>query len=312
VLAQLEQDHPDDLRLVYRQYPLLPIHDKASLAGQAAEAAGAQGEFWPMHDLLYDRWDEWTLLTPEAFQNWLGQAAATLDLDLDRFREDLETGRYAPVMEEAFEQGLAAGIPGTPVLFLNNNLFQLNPDQPTLEAAIRLELLSARQFTSYPPMTVDPDTTYIAHLQLDSGEIVIQLYAESAPQSVNSFLFLARQGWYDDNPFFRVVPGTLVESGDPSGTGIGGPGYTYATEVDPALRFDRAGIVAMTSAAPGANGSRFFIALSPQPQLDGTRTIFGRVTEGLEILQALGPRNPLADILQPPEAVIRSVRIVEQ
>jgi cyclophilin family peptidyl-prolyl cis-trans isomerase/protein-disulfide isomerase len=312
VLAQLQRAHPDDLRLVYRQYPLLPIHDKASLAGQAAEAAGAQDAFWPMHDLLFARWDEWVLLTPEDFLPWLVDAAGSLDLDVDRFREDLETGRYASVMDEAFEQGLAAGIPGTPFLFLNDYVFQLNPDQPTLEAAIRLELLATRQFTSYPPMIVDPDVTYIAHLELDSGELVIQLYAGSAPLAVNSFVFLARQGWYDDNPFFRVVPGTLVECGDPSGTGLGGPGYTYATEIDPTLHFDQPGTVGMSSAAPGANGSRFFIILSPQPVLDGSLTIFGRVTEGLELLQELGPRSALADILQPPEAIVRSVRIEER
>jgi cyclophilin family peptidyl-prolyl cis-trans isomerase/protein-disulfide isomerase len=309
VLTELEQNHPNDLRVVYRQFPLLDTYDKASLAAQAAEAAGAQGAFWPMHDLLFSRWDEWVSLPPEAFQAWLVQAASDLGLDVDAFWNDLESGRYAGLVQEAFQRGIEAGVPGVPFIYINGDLFQLGPTLLSLEAALRLELLERIQYDAYPLFTLDPDRTYLAHLELNVGEVVIQLYPESAPLAVNSFLFLARQGWYDGNPVYAVLPGILIETGDPSGTGIGGPGYSLPEEIDPALRFDRSGMVGLSSLGPGTGGSRFFIALAPLPYLDGTRTILGRVTQGLDVLQSLAARDPILDLLQPPEAFIRQVTI---
>jgi len=309
LLAELEQNHPHDLRIVYRQFPLIDAYDKASLAAQAAEAAGAQGAFWAMHDLLYSRWDEWVSLSPEAFQTWLIQAAAALGLDVDAFRDDLEGGRYAGLAQEAFQRGTEAGIPGVPFIYINGDLFQLSPTLLSLEAAVRLELLERRQYDGYPPFTLDLDGTYLAHLELNVGEVVIQLFPDSAPMAVNSFVFLAQQGWYNGNPVYEVVPGTLIETGDPSGTGVGGPGYSLPEEIDPTLHFDQPGMVGLSSLGPGAGGSRFFIALAPLPYLDGTRTIFGRIIQGLEVLQSLAARDALADLLQPPEAFIRQVTI---
>jgi cyclophilin family peptidyl-prolyl cis-trans isomerase/protein-disulfide isomerase len=309
VLTELEQNHPDDLRVVYRQFPLLDTYDKASLAAQAAEAAGAQGAFWAMHDLLFSRWDEWVSLPPEAFQAWLVQAASDLGLDVDALGNDLESGRYAGLVQEAFQQGVEAGVPGVPFIYINGDLFQLGPTLLSLEAAFRLELLERIQYDAYPPFTLDPDRAYLAHLELNVGEVVIQLYPESAPLAVNSFLFLAREGWYNGNPVYAVFPGMLIETGDPSGTGIGGPGFFLPEEIDPALRFDRAGMVGLSSLGPGTGGSRFFISLAPLPYLDGTRTILGRVSQGLEVLQSLAARDPMLDLLQPPEAFIRRVTI---
>jgi cyclophilin family peptidyl-prolyl cis-trans isomerase len=128
---------------------------------------------------------------------------------------------------------------------------------------------------------------------------------------VNSFIFLAREGWFDDNIFHRVIPGTLAETGDPSGTGLGGPGYFFGTELDDSLVFSEPGVVALSSAGMGTNGSQFFISLEPLRQLDGTRTIFGRVVEGLDLLVSLGRRDPLLDLLSPPGATILSVTIEE-
>jgi cyclophilin family peptidyl-prolyl cis-trans isomerase len=160
-------------------------------------------------------------------------------------------------------------------------------------------------------MLIDPEGTYRATLHLDQGEIVIDLFPASAPMAVNSFVFLARQGWFDGCIFHRVLPGTLAETGDPSGTGLGGPGYFFATELDPALTFGEAGVVALTSAGLGTNGSQFFITLAPLPQFNGTRSIFGRVASGLEILQGLARRDPLFDLLSPPGAIILRVTIEE-
>ncbi len=312
LLDEVLSRHPDDLRLIYHQYPLMTLNDKASLAAQAAEAAGAQGMFWEMYDSLYGDWSDWVTLPAEDFPDWVVERAEALGLDADRFEEDLARGTYAPVVEEASSRIATLGILSVPVVYLNGDLVQLDLNLNNLEAAIRLELLSSRQYESPPPMLIDPEATYRATLHLDRGEIVIDLLPASAPMAVNSFVFLARQGWFDGSIFHRVLPGTLAETGDPSGTGLGGPGYFFATELDPALTFDEAGVVALSSAGLGTNGSQFFISLAPLPQFNGTRSVFGRVVSGLEILQGLARRDPLFDLLNPPGATILSVTIEER
>jgi cyclophilin family peptidyl-prolyl cis-trans isomerase/protein-disulfide isomerase len=312
LLDEVLSRHPDDLRLIYHQYPLITLNDKASLAAQAAEAAGAQGRFWEMYDVLYGDWSDWVTLPAEDFPDWVVGRAEGIGLDAGRLEEDLAQAAYAPVVEEASRQIAALGIQSVPVVYLNGDLVQLDLNLNNLEAATRLELLSSRQYESPPPMLIDPEATYRATLQLDRGEIVIDLFPASAPMAVNSFVFLAGQGWFDGCIFHRVLPGTLAETGDPSGTGLGGPGYFFATEIDPALTFEEAGVVALTSAGLGTNGSQFFITLAPLPQLNGTRSVFGRVASGLEILQGLARRDPLFDLLNPPGATILRVTIEER
>ena len=309
MLAQLEKWHPEDIRTVFRHFPLISIHDKASLAGQAAEAAGDQGSFWAMHDLLFEQYNEWTGLSPEQFKEWLITAAEELEMDVQRFQDDIESGRYALDMEEAFNKGIASGIPGTPLLFINDFLYQVKPSLTNLEAYVRLELLTSKQFDSYPPMTFEEKTKYFARIELDIGEIILQLYPDQAPLAVNSFIFLAKEGWFDGNLFHRVVPEGFVESGDPTGTGFGEPGYHFADEITEALSFDEPGMVALSSSGPDTNGSQFFITLAPLPELNNSRTIFGRVIEGLDLLKSLRARQPLEDLLIPPEVVILSVTI---
>jgi cyclophilin family peptidyl-prolyl cis-trans isomerase len=312
VLAQLEALHPENIRIVVRHFPLLSIHDKASLAGQAAEAAGAQGQFWPMHDLLFERWEEWVELPPVEFKEWLIASGATLELDVERFRTEIEAGTYESVMLDAFEKGAASGLPGTPFIFFNNAWFRLSASLNNFEAITRLTLLQAEMYAAPPAMTLDLEASYVARISLDSGEIVIRLLPEAAPQTVNNFIFLAEEGWFNGNSFHRVIPGSLVESGDPSETGFGSPGYIIPDEIDPARSFDLAGVVAMSSTGPNTNGSQFFISLAPLPNLDGTRTIFGEVLEGLDILQELEAREPVEDLLASPEATILSVTIEVQ
>ena len=178
-----------------------------------------------------------------------------------------------------------------------------------LEAALRLELLSFRMYESPPEMAIDPDAAYLVHMQLNIGEVVLQLFPKSAPMAVNSFVFLAENGWLDGNPFHRVVPGKYVQTGDPTGTGLGGPGYFLPDEIDPDLDFNQAGVAALTSTGPNTNGSQFFITLSPLPEFNGARTIFGRVVKGLDLLPDLEGRDPLEDLLTPPQAYIESIRI---
>ena len=290
----------------------MSIHDKASLAGQATEAAGAQGAFWEMHDYLFDHHDEWVQLTPESFIQWLVEAAENLEIDVERFQSDIEGGVFEPKMIEAHNAALTHGISSTPTIFLNESKFQLAPQLPFLEASIKLLLINDMKFHEYPETTIEPGINYSARLQLNIGEVVLQLYPDSAPRAVNSFVFLARSGWFDTNLIHRVIPEVLVETGDPSGTGFGDPGYFYGVESDPALTFDSPGMVAITSAGPSTNGSRFFITFTPLPELDGSHTIFGRVVEGLDLLRELSERDPLDNILDLAEAYIESISIEER
>jgi peptidylprolyl isomerase/peptidyl-prolyl cis-trans isomerase B (cyclophilin B) len=143
-----------------------------------------------------------------------------------------------------------------------------------------------------PPMTIETDRIYIATLETEKGEIVIQLFAEQAPMTVNNFVFLAREGFYDGTTFHRVIEGFMAQGGDPTGTGSGGPGYTFADEIDPALRFDQPGLLAMANSGPNTNGSQFFITFGPAPHLNGRHTIFGKVVEGMQVALSLTPRDP--------------------
>lgn len=309
VLKQLMALHPQEVRLIYRPFPLVPLHDKAALADEAAWAAAAQGAFWPMHDMLFARASEWTPMSPEAFKTWLYSAAPGLGLDAQRFRTELESRKYEANVAASYNQGVASGIPGIPYLFLNGELYTFGPSLLNLEGRVRLILLEGRQFATYPPMQITLSGKYTARLRLNVGQVEIELWADRAPIAVNSFVFLARNGWYDGSPVFHVSPGVMVEAGDPTGTGVGGPGYTFDLETNPAWTFDRAGLVAMSSSGPGTNGSRFFVTLAPQHALDGARTIFGRVIAGLDHLTGLKSRDPLTDLLLVPEAVIQSVTI---
>jgi cyclophilin family peptidyl-prolyl cis-trans isomerase len=311
VLAQLETLHPENLRVVYRHFPLVSIHDKASLAGQAAEAAGSQGAFWEMHDLLFEKFDEWVRLSPKEFQTWLVNGAEDLGLDVEQFQYDLENETYASAMEQAYQTALSSGLTGTPMVFLNNQLLRINPELRFFEAAIRLTLLEDRQESEPPAMTIDLEKEYLATLHFDIGNVEVLLSPLSAPQAVNNFLYLVEEGWFDNNPVQRVIPDVLVEMGDPSGTGFGTPGYHLEMEFDPALAFDEPGIVAMTSSGPNTNSGQFFITLAPIPELDGARTIIGRVVKGLELLENLKARDPLEDLLDTPEAVLESISIGE-
>jgi len=304
--------HPDDLRLVYRHLPLSSEHDKAVLAAQVAEAADLQGKFWEMHNLLYASQGDWSALTAEGFEAWARQQAAGLGMDADRFQSDLKGEVVKARVEQAI--AFAAGLQGTvlPILLVNGQPYHGLADFDSLDQTVRLYALIGRQFSACPPMTIDPLKQYLATLHTARGEVVIQLYADKAPFTVNNFVFLARQGWYDDITFHRVLLGFMAQSGDPSGTGMGNPGYLFGDEIDPSLRFDRPGVVGMANAGLDTNGSQFFITFGPVPQLDDGYTIFGQVLQGMDVLARLSARDPQAGIPLPPGDSLISVTIEER
>jgi cyclophilin family peptidyl-prolyl cis-trans isomerase len=147
-------------------------------------------------------------------------------------------------------------------------------------------------YASPPPRVIDPDAVYVATLETEDGEIVIELFADKAPNTVNNFVFLARAGFYDGTTFHRVLEGFMAQGGDPTGTGSGGPGYTFADEFHPDLRHDVPGRLSMANSGPGTNGSQFFITFAPTPWLNGGHTIFGQVVEGFDVLEQVRLRDP--------------------
>ncbi|MBE0697427.1 MAG: peptidylprolyl isomerase [Anaerolineaceae bacterium] len=150
----------------------------------------------------------------------------------------------------------------------------------------------AKQYAAAPPMTIDKTKQYLAAVKLaKGGEFTIQLYADKAPITVNSFVFLAREGFYNGVTFHRVLEGFMAQGGDPTGTGGGGPGYEFVNE-DSDLTFDKAGVVAMANAGRDTNGSQFFITFSPQDRLNGGYTIFGQVTSGMDVVSGITRRDP--------------------
>ncbi len=159
-------------------------------------------------------------------------------------------------------------------------------------------------------MSLEEGKGYQARVVMESGdEFVIELLPESAPQTVNSFVFLANEGWFDDVSFHRVLPGFVAQTGDPSGTGMGGPGYQLPNEIDPNLSHGAAGTVAMANTGPDTNGSQWYITLGPVTHLDGGYTIFGRVLDGLDVVEGLTPRDPSTDADPPDGDRIKTVTI---
>lgn len=143
-----------------------------------------------------------------------------------------------------------------------------------------------------PPMTIDPAKKYFAAVEMEKGgEFVIELYPDKAPVTVNNFVFLAREGFYDGTTFHRVLEGFMAQGGDPLGTGAGGPGYEFENE-DSDLTFDKEGVVAMANAGRDTNGSQFFITFGPQEMLNGGYTIFGQVIEGMDVVMGITLRDP--------------------
>jgi cyclophilin family peptidyl-prolyl cis-trans isomerase len=121
---------------------------------------------------------------------------------------------------------------------------------------------------------------------------MVDLHADKTPLTVNNFVFLAREGFYDGVIFHRVIADFMAQTGDPTGTGRGGPGYRFADEFHPDLKHDAAGVLSMANAGPGTNGSQFFITHVPTPWLDGKHSVFGTVSSGMDVLMSIPPRDP--------------------
>ena len=319
MLAQILKEFPQDVRLVYRHLPLIgtpdkPFHDKAALSAQAAEAAGKQGKFWEMHDLLFARQGEWVSLTPDQFKPWLADRAAELDLDPARFSTDLTAKENVDQVQAAWDHGVSINLVSTPFMLVNGQIWpsSLPLNEGNIASIIKLDLLEKKQFSVCPPMKIDKSKQYLATLHTDKGDVQIELFPDKAPIAVNNFVFLARSGWYNGVTFHRVIPDFVAQGGDPSGTGFGGPGYSFINETSPDLKFDQPGRVAMANSGKDTNGSQFFITYAPASKLDGDFTIFGQVIQGMDVVSKLTPRDPSQNLALPPGDKINSIDIQEK
>jgi cyclophilin family peptidyl-prolyl cis-trans isomerase/protein-disulfide isomerase len=309
VIGELMRNH-ENMRFVFRPLPLIGVNDKAEASVLAALAADEQGKFWEMYNLLFSKHGEWANLRTGEFEAWLMKEAAAAGMDADQLRAGMKAEETAGRLTSMYEAAKEAGIPAVPLILLNGGQFFLL-DYQNLSDAIGMIQLGERQFTECPPFVIDPAKRYIATIETEKGDIVIELLPDKAPLAVNSFVFLAREGWFDGVTFHRMIPGFVAQAGDPSGTGRGNPGYLFNNETND-LRFDRPGMVGMANSGPGTNGSQFFITFAPLPHLDGGYTIFGRVLSGLEIAEQLTPRDPAQVGILPPGDRIIAVTIEER
>jgi len=309
IMVQLQEMYPDDVRVVFRLRPFPEsFHNKSIIASQAMEAAGMQGKFEEFKNFLFERQyqdtsdpeevdmtdtDFWSGLEPEDFDGWLKEQVPALGIDADKLLEDMYSDEVVAKVQAYKDDADSISINGTPTLFVNGYQWaESSWNIDILSIYVRLIKSQQKEFDSCPPTVTDPDKSYSATIKTTKGDIVVDLFNDKAPVAVNSFVFLAQEGWYDNLP---VIASTdFVLSGDPSDTGYGGPGYAYLDEASDDLNFDEPGVLATFSLGSGINGSTFFInkaALTGQEN----RTVFGKVTEGMDVVNSLEIRDYVFD-----------------
>lgn len=315
-LEQFQADHADKVNLVFRPLPLISIHPLAMAAHQASEAAGMQGKFFEMHDILFEEQQTWSssTMTNESFLTYALELAERLDLDLAKFEEDYGSDAVKNKLALAYTDATEnIGISGTPTVFITIDgvPFSASYDYNTLSSILKLIELDKNRYQECPPMVVDVTKTYEATITTSKGDFKVELYPNKAPLAVNSFVFLAVEGFYNNVEFHRVIPGFVAQVGDPSGLGMGGPGYEYANEISD-LKFDSEGVLGVANAGANTNGSQFFITYAPQTALDGGYTVFGKVIEGMDVVSSLNAVDPQQGIRAESLDKIISISIKEK
>lgn len=305
MLAQFLVNHPN-AQLTYRHFTL-SFHAKAILTAEASEAAGAQGKFWEMHDLIFERRAEWQSLSEEEARAKMSAYAEDLDLDLKQFDSALDDGTYLAAIEAETEESRELGLPGTPSLILNGYLYpteQLGLSLQGLEVFVEILSLADKQYTAAPEITLDVEKNYVATVSTTQGDITFDLFTESAPTSINSFIFLAEEGWYEGTGYFFVQDNFVALAGDPTNSGMGYPGYYCIGETQ--NLFDRSGLVGMLP-----NGQFFFTMGPDAANLNNKFALIGQVTDGLEVLDKLASVQPGAPLAAGMDQ-ITSVTVVEE
>ena len=290
-LEKLMDMYPEDVRLVYRPYPLISIHPNSQLAAQAAEAAGLQGKFWEMYSNLFDKQSEWIDLTAEEFLTWLAAEATTLGLDEAQFSQDTVSDAVREKIQSSMDYGASIGMNSVPTVLINGRPIS-NWYASGIKPIIEVVKVEDSLMKECPPWVIDVEKTYTATIKTENGDMTIELYPKAAPLAVNSFVYLAREGFYDGVTFHRVYHDFMAQTGDPTGTGWSGAGYQYREEIVPELTFDEPYMVGVARGqAAGTSGSQFFITYVPYPSLNGLYTIFGKLVDGVDVLEQITERD---------------------
>lgn len=313
-IMTLYENHPDETRLVFRHFPL-SYHELAMHGAVAAEYVGDQlGDeaFFEFIGTLFATQQEWNALTLEEFPAYLEELmAADFGLEVDDIDAILADETYNANVNEDYTAGTDF-VTGTPFVLMNGIPLNFIPVASFQEAWEFAAGFDDTQYKECPELTIDRTKQYFAEIETTKGTFTMELFPDSAPTTVNSFIFLAEDGYYDDVIFHRVIPGFVAQTGDPTGSGAFGPGYEYANEIDPTLTYNTRGIVGMANSGADTNGSQFFITYSPQPSLDGSYTIFAYVVDGMDVvesLQQLDPNNPVEGV--EPDRIL-SITITEE
>ena len=289
---KLLESHGDEVRLVYRALPLDSLHPTAPLAAYAAEAAGQQGKFWEMYRAIFnDQTNLAQLSAEELTESLMTIAEEDLELDMDQFGADFENEELRLKITAGQLAAFDAGINGTPTVLLNRRPIDTR-SIPYFGSFI--EVMKAEEGLTYecPPFVIDQEKEYTATIETENGEMVLELYPKQAPLAVNSFVYLAREGFYEGVTFHRVFHDFMAQSGDPSGTGMGGAGYRYREEIVDELTYDEPYMLGVArTQEEGTSGSQFFITYVPVSQLNGGYTIFGKLIDGIDVLEKITERD---------------------
>ena len=308
-LIAVQERYPDDVRLVFRHRPFPEsFHDKSILAAQALEAAGKQGKFNELKNYLFDRKVKnpnnpehndlpddafWDSIAKDEFDAWLGKHVVELGIEPIQFSVDMFSKEIVDKVQAAADSANSLGINGTPKLFING--YEWSENQRGLEIfSIFVQLIKNQEneYDACAPNVTQSDKNYSATISTTKGDITVDLFVDIAPVTVNSFVFLAQEGWYDGLPF--IATNEFALTGDPSDTGFGGPGYAYLDELNADYSSDNTGKLVTNNLGPGINGSTFFLVKTDTKNLQG-RTIFGEVTDGMDVVNAFELRENVID-----------------
>lgn len=305
VVRTFVENNPN-VRLIYRHFPL-DFHELAPLAAETTEAAGAQGNFWEMHDLLFDRNQEWSGLSETDARAKFSEYAEMLKLDLGKFDKELDDGVYTAKVTAQYEESRDLGLPGTPTFLYNGVLYpsDIGLSYQGLEAFKSILENQDTLFYAEPPeQIITAEDQYQAILKTTKGDVTVNLLTASAPSHVNNFIFLSQEAWYDGSKFFFVRDNFVAVTGDPTNSTVGYPGY-YCQGEEQGV-FDRPGLLGMLS-----NG-QFFITLGADAaQLTGQFSLIGQVIEGLEILDDF-TRVVVGDPAAPEPDILKSIEITQK
>lgn len=292
----LEAHQGEPIRVVFRHFAD-DADQAAMLAAEALESTAQQAGndgFWAMIDALAENRTEWVTTSGDELVDLLADYAAEAGADREVVASDLLARTHLATIEEANTLARMLGGSVPPLLVINDVPLGRMPEGFEEANLLTQIFLLKQKYPNPPPMVIDPDKDYGAWIVTEKGTIALDLFADLAPETVNNLAYLACSGYYDGVTFHRVLPGFMAQAGDPTGTGVGGPGYTINDEFfGSGLRFDREGLLSMAhTSQPNSAGSQFFITLGPAPHLDGAFTIFGEVVSGMEVVKAITPRDP--------------------